>query len=313
MATEQALSETRNIFTKTLFKIAETEINLTSLIIFLTVIFCAIGFSILLQKVLSRALQKKFSTRIGTLTAVLRLLHYSIVIVGIVFGMEVIGIEISSLFAAGAVFALAIGFAMQNVILNFVSGVILLLERSIKPGDVLEVEGIVVKVIEMGIRTTVVRTWREEDLIMPNAIFSQATVKNFTLRDPEFRIQATVGVCYDSDMHKVREVLEATAENVEWRLSKMAPRVLLKEFASSSVDFGVSVGIDDPWNQNFFLSELRTEIWFALKDAGITIAYPQLDLHLDSRALELLTQGKLLKHPAGNPEVESLDSKSQSE
>ena len=313
MATEQALSETRNIFTKTLFKIAETEINLTSLIIFLTVIFCAIGFSILLQKVLSRALQKKFSTRIGTLTAVLRLLHYSIVIVGIVFGMEVIGIEISSLFAAGAVFALAIGFAMQNVILNFVSGVILLLERSIKPGDVLEVEGIVVKVIEMGIRTTVVRTWREEDLIMPNAIFSQATVKNFTLRDPEFRIQATVGVCYDSDMHKVREVLEATAENVEWRLSKMAPRVLLKEFGSSSVDFGVSVGIDDPWNQNFFLSELRTEIWFALKDAGITIAYPQLDLHLDSRALELLTQGKLLKHPAGNPEVESLDSKSQSE
>jgi len=100
---------------------------------------------------------------------------------------------------------------MQNVVQNFVAGVILLLERSIKPGDILEVEGLVVKVIDMGIRTTVVRTWKEEELIMPNSIFSQSPVKNYTLRDNEFRLGVVVGVSYDSDMKKVIEASMAVA------------------------------------------------------------------------------------------------------
>lgn len=283
------LPSVEKFFTKPLFTISGTQANLFSILIFLLIIILAFSLSFILQRGLKRALIHHFDKKEGTLAALLRLLHYSIVFIGFGIGLQAIGINLSALFAAGAVFAIAIGFAMQNVAQNFVSGVILLLERTIKPGDILEVEGTVVKVIDMGIRTTVVRTWKEEELIMPNSIFSQTTVKNYTLRDNEFRLGVVVGVTYSSDMEKVIEVLENTARDVPWRLPQPEPRVLLQEFGSSSVDFGVFVNIDDPWKQRIYMSDLRKDIWFAFKKANITIAFPQLDVHLDPPVTEAIT------------------------
>ena len=278
-----------DFFAKPLFKISGTEVTLLSIAIFLVIIGGSIVFSSISQRGLKKALSQKFSKREGTLAALLRLLHYTFIIVGLAVALQTIGINLSALFAAGAVFAIAIGFAMQNVVQNFVSGVMMLLERSIKPGDILEVDGTVVKVIDMGIRTTIVRTWKEEELIMPNSIFSQSTVKNYTLRDNEFRLGVVVGVSYNSDMKKVMEVLERTAKNLPWRLPQPEPRIMLQDFGSSSVDWGVYVNIDDPWRQRVLMSELRKDIWFALKEANITIAYPQLDLHLDPEVSDAIT------------------------
>ena len=269
--------------------ISGTVVTSFSITIFILIIIVSIAFSIVLQRGLKRALTQKFVKKEGALAALLRLLHYTIIIIGFGIGLQTIGINLSALFAAGAVFAIAIGFAMQNVVQNFVSGVILLLERSIKPGDILEVEGTVVKVITMGIRTTVVRTWKEEELIMPNSIFSQSTVKNYTLRDNEFRLGVDVGVSYDSDMKKVIKVLEKTAKDISWRLPEPEPRVLLLEFGNSSVNFGVYINIDEPWMQRTYMSDLRKEIWFAFKEANITIAFPQLDVHLDAPVTEAIT------------------------
>lgn len=269
--------------------ISGTVVTSFSITIFILIIIVSIAFSIVLQRGLKRALTQKFVKKEGALAALLRLLHYTIIIIGFGIGLQTIGINLSALFAAGAVFAIAIGFAMQNVVQNFVSGVILLLERSIKPGDILEVEGTVVKVITMGIRTTVVRTWKEEELIMPNSIFSQSTVKNYTLRDNEFRLGVDVGVSYDSDMKKVIKVLEKTAKDISWRLPEPEPRVLLLEFGNSSVNFGVYINIDEPWMQRIYMSDLRKEIWFAFKEANITIAFPQLDVHLDAPVTEAIT------------------------
>jgi small-conductance mechanosensitive channel len=277
------------IFSKPLFTISGTEVTFFSIIVFILIVIASIITSLVLQRGLKRALTHKFVKKEGALAALLRLLHYTIIIVGFGIGLQTIGINISALFAAGAVFAIAIGFAMQNIVQNFVAGVILLLERSIKPGDILEVEGTVVKVITMGIRTTVVRTWKEEELIMPNSIFSQSTVKNYTLRDNEFRLGVIVGVSYGSDMKKVIEVLEKTAAALPWRLPEPEPKVLLQEFGNSSVNFGVYVNIDEPWRQRIFKADLRKEIWFAFKEANITIAYPQLDLHLDPPVSEAIT------------------------
>ena len=283
------LNHFANLYTKPLFRISGTEVTMLSLLVFVLIIIFSITASFILQRGLKKALTHRFVKREGTLAALLRLLHYFILIIGFSIALQTIGINISAFFAAGAVFAIAIGFAMQNVVQNFVSGVLLLLERSIKPGDILEVEGTVVKVIDMGIRTTVVRTWKEEELIMPNSIFSQATVKNYTLRDNEFRLGVEVGVSYDSDLKKVMDVLMQTAEKVPWRLPEPPPRVMLQGFGSSSVDFGVYVNIDDPWKQRVYMSELRKDIWFAFKEAKITIAFPQLDIHLDQPVTEALT------------------------
>ncbi len=270
-----------SIFNKTLFTISGTEVSFFSIVLFFLVLIGTILFSKIAQRALNKTLRKRFLKREGTLAALLRLLHYLIIIVGFTIGLQIIGINLSALFAAGAIFAIAIGFAMQNVVQNFVAGVILLLERSIKPGDVLEIDGTIVKVVDMGIRTTITRTLIDEELIMPNSIFSQSTVKNYTLQDSIYRLGVVVGVSYDSDMNQVIRVLEETAADVTWRLPEPSPTVRLQDFGSSSVDFGVFVSIDDPWQQRALMSDLRKDIWFAFKDAGITIAYPQLDVHLD--------------------------------
>ncbi len=160
------------------FTLSGAEVTIFEIFLFLLIFIGTIIISRIAQSSLNRALRKKFSKREGTLAALTRLLHYFIIVVGLTIGLQVIGIDLSTLFTAGAVFAIAIGFAMQNVVQNFVAGVILLLERSIKPGDVLEVDGHIVKIIDMGIRTTIARTLVDEELIMPNSVFSQSTVKN---------------------------------------------------------------------------------------------------------------------------------------
>ena len=143
--------------------------------------------------------------------------------------------------------------------------------------------GVGVLAVVVGLRRIgVLRVAVPEELIMPNAVFSQSTVKNYTLQDNIYRLGVVVGVSYDSDMNQVMQVLERTASDVTWRLQDPPPTVRLQDFGSSSVDFGVYVSIDDPWQQRALMSELRKDIWFAFKDAGITIAYPQLDVHLDS-------------------------------
>jgi small-conductance mechanosensitive channel len=277
------------LISKPLFTLSGTEVTLLSLFIFLIVVSVSAALSFVLQRALKRTLANRFEKQEGTLAAILRLVHYSVIIIGFGIGLQTVGINISALFAAGAVFAIAIGFAMQNIVQNFVSGIILLLERTIKPGDILEVEGNVVRVVDMGIRTTIVRTWREEELIMPNSAFAQATVKNYTMRDNEFRLGVEVGVAYDSDMKKVIEVLETTAHKVSWRLPEPEPRVLLQDFGDSAVIFGVYVNVDDPWKQRVYMSELRKAIWFAFIEANITIAFHQVDIHFDPPVTEAFT------------------------
>ncbi len=286
---EQFFRKLGEISSKPLFVLSGTQVTLVSVCIFFLVIFFAVVLSFILQRALKRTLSSRFKKREGTLAAILRLIHYTVVIIGFGIGLQTVGINISALFAAGAVFAIAIGFAMQNIVQNFVSGIILLVERTIKPGDILEVEGTVVKVVDMGIRTTLVRTWRDEELIMPNSIFSQSTVKNFTMRDNQFRLGITVGVAYESDMKKVVEVLEKTAREMPWRQPEPEPRVLLQDFGDSAVIFGVYLNVDDPWKQRVYMSDLRKAVWFALLENNITIAFNQIDIHFDPPVTEAFT------------------------
>ncbi len=150
----------------------------------------------------------------------------------------------------------------------------------------LEVQNLVVRVERMGIRATLARTRDDEELIVPNSLLVQSAVKNYTLRDSLHRLRATVGVVYSSDLRLVFNTLRATALQLEWRTKEQEPRVLLLGFGNSSVDFEVSVWIDNPWNARQALSDLNEAIWWALKDAGVTIAFPQLDVHFDPPVVE---------------------------
>jgi small-conductance mechanosensitive channel len=264
-----------------LFSISGTPVTTATALTFVLILVVTFWVSAILQKALSRGMRRRGVLGEGTVAAARRLTHYAVLALGFGVGLQTVGIDLTALFAAGAFFAVAIGFAMQNITQNFVSGVILLVERTIKPEDVLEVEGRMVRVIRLGTRATVVRTLDEEELIVPNSVLVQSTVTNYTLRDPTVRLRVMVGVTYDSDMRNVRPVLEKAAAGVPWRSTERDPVVLLKAFGASSVDWEVSVWVEDPWRLAAFNSQLHETIWFALKDAGVVIAFPQLDLHLD--------------------------------
>jgi small-conductance mechanosensitive channel len=159
--------------------------------------------------------------------------------------------------------------------------VILLAERSITETDILEVEGVIVRIEKMGARAAVARTREDEELIIPNSILVQSTVRNLTLTDPVHRLRARVGVSYRSDMRQVEETLSAAARSVVGRHEGREPQVFLLAFGDSSVEWEVSIWAASPWVAAATMSELNKAIWWGLKDAGITIAYPQLDVHFD--------------------------------
>ena len=217
----------------------------------------------------------------GLIGATQRLMHYAILVVAGGYALQIVGVDLRALFTAGAVVAVAIGFALQNILQNFVSGLIMLMERSITPSDVLEVGGKMVRVEKMNIRTTVARTLDDEEIIIPNSVLVQTNVTNFTLTDELYRVRALVGVSYASDVDQVMEILLAAARTVPERSNKRDPRVLLKEFGDSALVFDASIWLDDPWTSRTARSAFNVIIWRALKNAGITIAYPQLDVHVD--------------------------------
>jgi small-conductance mechanosensitive channel len=276
------------VLDRTVFTVGDTRITVGGLLLLLLITAVTLAFSWLVQRLIARGARLLHVARPGAVAVVQRLTHYFVLAIGLGVGLDTLGINLATLFAAGAIFAIGIGFAMQNIAQNFVSGVILLLERSIKPGDVLEVEGRFVKVREMGIRSTIARTLDEEEIIIPNATIVQSTVKNYTLRDSIYRLRATVGVTYGSDMALVKDTLKQVGTAMEWRNRTKDPLVLMIEFGDSAVVFEVSVWIDNPWVQRRALSDLNEAIWWAFKEKGIVIAFPQLDVHLDRVAIDAM-------------------------
>jgi small-conductance mechanosensitive channel len=287
----ERIRETYGQFDIPLFEISGTTVTLATLVSFGIIVVATFAIAGLMQRGVTRAFSKEGQEDQGTAAIASRLVRYLVLIGGLGIALHTLGINLTALFAAGAVFAVAVGFAMQNISQNFVSGVILLLERVIKPGDVLEVEGRLVKVRDMGIRATIARTLDEEDIIIPNSQLVASTVKNYTFKDSMYRLRAWVGVTYSSDMALVRRVLKETAKGLVWRSATPEPRVQLREFGDSSVNFEVSVWIDDPWRMQQRRNELNDAVWWALKEAGVTIAFPQLDVHFDPQVVESMGAG----------------------
>ncbi len=241
-----ALEDAGRWLNESLFTFGDQKVSPLDLITAFVIVLLSFQVSRVLQRFNKRGFRKLGIESEGTIGTVNRLLHYSVVLLGFLIALQQLNIRLEALIAAGAIFAVAFGFAMQNIAQNFVSGVILLIERSIKPGDVLEVEGNIVRVVEMGIRSTVARTRDEEEVIVPNSLLVQNTVKNYTLRDSLYRLRARIGVSYRSDMALVSKTLTDCAQELEWREKKRGPRIHLLEFGDSAVVWEVSVWIQNP-------------------------------------------------------------------
>lgn len=273
-----------------LFSIGKTPVTVATIVSVLGILVFSTLLSKLAQRGVERAFRSRGVDREGTARAAGRLLHYSILLIGFAIAVQTVGIDLGALFAAGAIFAVGLGFAMQSIAQNFVAGVILLVERSIKPGDIVEVSEGMVRVVNMGIRSTIVETRDGENLIVPNSSLIQSTVKNYTFDTQHLRVCASVGVVYSSDMKTVWETLHKVTRELtqEWGVGGEEPLVVMTGFGDSSVNFDVGVWTKDPWQFRLKRSRLYDAIWWALKEKDITIAFPQLDVHLDKEAVDAL-------------------------
>ena len=270
-----------DLLNRHLFDIGGKSVSLSALIVFVLMLIIAVWVARLAKATTLRALGKRLTVDAGSAHTIAHLVQYFVLVVGLAIAIETIGVQLAPLFAAGAFLAVGIGIAMQGVAQNFVAGVSLLIEHVIKAGDILAVDGRVVRITRLGFRAAVARTRDEEDLIIPNTLLTQQIVTNYTLSDALYRLRSIVGVAYESDVDLVFQVLRDVGMKSPDRSAGHDPRVLLTEFGDSSIVFDLSVWIDDSWEGPMAKSRLNHAIWRAFTDAGITIAFPQMDVHLD--------------------------------
>lgn len=277
------LQITKEILSTELFELSGTRVTIATAITVLLILLATVWGSRLVRRGLELWFQRRGVQSGGSVHAISRLVHYLVVFIGFGIALQTLGISMGGLFAAGAVFAVGVGFAMQNIAQNFVSGIILLVERSIKKNDIVLIEGQLVRVEQLGIRSTIVQNRDGLDLIVPNATIVQSTVTNYTLESSKYRIRITVGVTYGSDMDLVRSTLEEVARDLaqQWGQTDRQYQVVMDGFGSSSVDFQIAVWIDDPWQERMAQSNLCFAVWNALKRNDIVIAFPQVDVHFD--------------------------------
>jgi len=266
-----------------LFQIGDVPVTMASIATVTVIMLVTFWASRVIRQFLGRALARGGINEKGTVTTIAKLLHYFVLFVGLGVALQTVGISLTSVFAAGAFVAVGVGFALQNILQNFVSGVILLAERSITEQDILLVDGEMILVERIGARATVARTRDDLQRIIPNSTLVQSTVVNYTLSDTTYRVRAQVGVAYDSDMEKVEAALLRAASSVEDREPTRPPAILLLDFSDSSVLWEASIWANDPWIALATRSILNKAIWNAFKEDGITIAFPQLDVHVIPR------------------------------
>src|SRR5437867_722233 len=220
--------------------------------------------------------------------AISQIVSNVVLIVGIIIVLENTGIHLGALAVFAGAVGVGIGFGLQNIASNFISGLVILAERPITIGDRIEVAGIAGQVQQIRARSTVIMTNDGIAMIVPNSRFIDSPVTNWTYGDPRVRFRLPVGVAYGSDVNKVRDVLIAAAREHPATLSEPAPNAYLEKFGDSSIDFEVIVWSEEmSYRPRRFKSDLNFLIEKHLRQAGIEIPYPQRDLRIRSGVLKV--------------------------
>jgi len=262
--------------------VGSLSVSLQDVLVFVLAIWVALLTSRFTRFVLDQDVYPRFALPRGVPGAISKLSQYVIVGIGIFVAFAAAGIDLSSLALLAGALGVGIGFGLQAIINNFVSGLILIFERPIQVGDTIDLEALRGSVTHIGIRASTVRTLEGAEVIVPNADLITGRVTNWTLSDRLRRIEVAVGVAYGTDPHRVRELLLEVARAQPDCLDEPEPFVLFQGFGASSLDFSLRFWTSDFEKWFRIQSEATFAVHDALKEAGITIPFPQRDLHLKS-------------------------------
>ncbi len=265
------------------FKIG--KIHITALSVFKVFLVCSVLF--ILGNYLSKLLEQKLDSipelTGSTVVLLVKTAKVSIYTIIILVALHSAGIELTTLAVFGGALGVGLGFGLQKVVSNFISGIILLLDKSIKPGDVIEIGDVYGYISKLQSRyvSVVIRDGSEH--LIPNEDLITQKVINWSFSNTKIRIKVPIGISYDSDPHNVIRLVLSSMKDIKRLLPEPEPQCLLKGFGDSSLDLEIRFWINDPENgvENI-KSEVLLNAWDIFKENNIIIPFPQRDVHLKS-------------------------------
>jgi len=262
-----------------LVNVGSIVINIIDLIVVSGIIlFLFIGL-----KIIKRFLRKYGERRgldAGRMISIFQISRYFLTVISIIICLEIIGVRLNVLFASGAALLVGIGLGLQSVFNDFIAGIIILFDGTVEVDDVIQVDGLFGVVEKINIRNSVVRTRDEYKIIIPNHKLINENVINWSHKNQNARFQIEVGVSYGSDTKLVKQVLLKSVENHPAVLRDFPLIVRFHKFGDSSLEFRILFFSQEIFRIENVLSDLRFEIDEQFRLAGITIPFPQRDLHL---------------------------------
>lgn len=278
----EIISTIHELLTTTLFQLKETPVTILSLLIFfgfLTAFAIAGG---IIKRILHKNVLPRFEIESGLRYTLARVSQYIIVSIGVLISFQFVGIDLSSLAVIFGLLSVGIGFGLQNITSNFISGLIVLFERPISVGDRVSVGGVEGDVIEINIRATKIRTLNNISIIVPNSEFVASNVINYSHGDSTYRLDLSVGVSYNSDLDVVLKALQEVIDENNEILSYPESQIHLAEFGDSSWNMQIRVWIPDVKRYPITRNELNQAIVHKFREREIEIPFPQRDLHMRS-------------------------------
>jgi potassium-dependent mechanosensitive channel len=256
------------------------SISVADIIIFFLTVWISYLLSAFVRFVLREDVYPRIGVQRGASYAISSLLNYIILALGFVVALGITGVDLTRVTVLAGAFGVGIGFGLQSVVNNFVSGLILLFERPIHVGDMVEIGDLLGEVRRIGIRASTVRTLNGADIIVPNADLISKQVTNWTLGDKLRRIDLPVGVNYGATPDEVIKILEKVAQDHPDILKNPKPLALFIGYGDSSINFELRA-----WTERFTdwfntRSDLAKGVYRAVLDAGMSFPFPQRDVHV---------------------------------
>lgn len=264
------------------WKLGALSINIGEILIFLIVIWVSTFLAKIIQIILEDDVLSKMPMAKGLPHSIAVLIRYMVITVGVMLAVSSAGLNMSSLAVILGAFGVGIGFGLQNIFNNLVSGLILLFERPVQIGDTIEIGDLIGVVKQIGIRSSNIRTIDGAEVIVPNGNLISNEVINWTLSDSQRRIEVIVGVSYSSSPHQVLKILNRVLKDHPQILQDPEPSVYFQELGDSSLNFRMLFWASsyDEWLK--IKSEVITQVFDDLGEAGIEIPFPQRDIHIRS-------------------------------
>jgi len=266
-----------------LFHLGENPFTTKTFLLLVLSLFLLFYVSSKIRKVLVHKIFPRYDLDIGVSQSIATIVRYLLIVIGLIIIFQTTGIDLSAIGLLVGALGVGIGFGLQSITNNFISGLIILFERPIKVGDRIEIDDLAGNIVDISARATTIITNDNIAVIVPNSDFINTRVINWSHNNRRIRLNFPVGVSYNEDPEKIRNLLTEVANANPGVLSSPKPYILFEGFGDSSLDFKMLVWtteyIDRP---KILRSELYYEIFAKFKEHNVEIPFPQRDIHLKS-------------------------------